>query len=93
MNFAVQSDNITNLAETAMLEGISRRMWYYRRKKKKEANTRQEQARKLYVIMVMERIVNKLYASGVCDCTTRAYIYGEISLSVNNLSELIMFCT
>ena len=55
-------------------EGISRRTFYYRRKAEKEAKARQEQARRLFIAMVINRIVNKLYASWVYDCTARAYI-------------------
>ena len=56
------------------VEGISRRLWYYRRKAEKEAKAGQEQTRRLFMGMVIERIVNKLYASMVYDCTARAYI-------------------
>ena len=55
-------------------EGISRRTFYYRRKAEKEAKARQEQARRLFMAMVIEHIVNRLYISEVYNCTARAYI-------------------
>ena len=38
-------------------------MWHYRRKAEKEAKAKQEQARSLFIGMVIERIVNRLYTS------------------------------
>ena len=55
-------------------EGISRRTFYYRRKVEKEEKARHEQTLRLFMAMVIERIVNKLYTHEVYNCTAHAYI-------------------